>query len=319
MKKFLFTALLATCSNSAAIAQDTYPSKPVTALVGYAPGGNADLVMRKLAQIMAPKFPAGLVVENKPGAGGALSVSILASSKADGYQFAFLPNSNLALSPQVNKLSYTSPDDVLPVITTVSFSPVMLVPNNSPYQTVKDFLQAAKKEPGTLSAGFPGVTTLSHLNLLEFSRVADIKLIEVPTKGWGAGAPLLLGGQLKAAIAQPSEAIPNLKSSRMRALGSFSDNRQVGLSEVPTMKEQGIPVGFGVRYLIAVPKGTPANAVQYIHDAAKAAIETPEFKKFCDDNGLNIVYQDGTATLKAANADYHQYTSILEQNGLLKK
>ena len=319
MKKALLAVFLAACSTQVAMAKDAYPAQPVTAMVGYAPGGNADLVMRKLAQLMAPKFPHGLVVENKPGAGGALAVSVLSTSEPDGYRFAILPNSNLALSPQVTKLSYKSPNDILPVISVVSFSPVLLVSSNSPYKTLKDFVQGAEKNPGSISIGFPGVATLSHLNVLALGRATGTKFIEVPTQGWGVGASLLLGDQISASVAQPSESIPNLKSGKMRAIGSFSQERQVGLSDVPTMKEQGVDVGFGATYILAVPKGTPAEAVKYIHDAAKGVMEMDEFKKFSEDNGLNIVYQDGAATLDAMNADFKAYTPILEQNGLLNK
>ncbi|WPH23076.1 tripartite tricarboxylate transporter substrate binding protein [Variovorax paradoxus] len=316
--KSLLAMLLMVGSASLAVAQEAYPAKPVTAIVGYLPGGAADLVMRKLAAVMAPKFPAGLIVDNKPGVGGSLAVSTLSKAKPDGYQFAFVPNSNLALSPQVHQLSYKSPDDVLPVINIVSFSPVMLVPTDSPYKTLQDLLQAARKSPEGLSVGFPGVTTLSHLNLLELQRAADVRFINVAQKGWGEGGPQLLGGHITAAIAQPIEAVPYLKSGKLRALGSFSETRQSGLPDVPTMKEQGQSVDFGVRYLLIVPKGTPAGVVKYIHDAAKAAMETPEFKKFTADNALDISYQDGSATREAAWEDYRKYTSVLKQSGLLK-
>ncbi|WP_240071521.1 tripartite tricarboxylate transporter substrate binding protein [Cupriavidus taiwanensis] len=310
---FLLSAVV-----SPAMAQDGYPSRPVTALVGYLPGGAADLVTRKLAAVMAPRFPSGIVVENKPGVGGSLAVSALAMAKPDGYQFAFVPNSNLALSPQVNSLSYKSPDDVTPVINIVNFAPVMLVPSSSPYQTLQDLLNAAKKAPESLSVGFPGVTTLSHLNLLQFERLAGVQLIDVAQKGWGEGGPQLLGGHITAAIAQPIEAVPYLKSGKMRALGSFSETRQSRLPDVPTMKEQGVAADFGVRYLIVVPKGTPAPVVKYIHDAAKAAMETPEFRKFAADNALDIAYQDGATAREAAWADYRKYTPVLKQSGLLK-
>lgn len=316
--KTLITSILLAAAATTAVAQDSFPSKPVTAIVGYLPGGAADTVMRKLGALMAPKFPAGLIIENKPGVGGSLAVSTLAKAKPDGYQFAFVPNSNLALSPQVNQLSYKTPDDVVPVINIVNFSPVMLVPTNSPYKTARDLVEAAKKEPESISVGFPGVTTLSHLNLLELERVAGVKVIEVAQKGWGEGGPQLLGGHITAAIAQPIEAVPYLKTGKMRALGSFSEVRQSGLPDVPTFKEQGLPVDFGVRYVLIVPKGTPKDVVKYIHDAAKAATETPDFKKFAADNALDTVYQDGAATREAAMSDFHRYTAILKQNGLVK-
>jgi len=303
VRTLISATLLAAALVGPATAQKAYPERPVTAIVGYLPGGAADTVMRRLAALMAPKFPAGLVVDNKPGAGGSVAVAMLSTAKPDGYQFAFVPNSNLALSPQVNKLSYKSPDDIQPVISVVDFSPVMLVPDNAPYKSLQDLLDAARAAPGTVSIGFPGITTVSHLNLLELEKTAGVQFIPVPLRGWGEGGPQLLGGHISAAIAQPIEAVSYLQSGKMRALGQFSETRQTGLEHVLTMKEQGQAVHFGVRYVIIVPNGTPADRVQYIHDAAKAAIETPEFQKFAADNALTVSYQDGETARTAAWAD----------------
>lgn len=314
----LFSALLLACPACAAHAQDRYPARPVTALVGYLPGGAADLVMRKLASLMAPHFPAGIVVENRPGAGGSLAVAALVKARADGYQFALVPHSNLALSPQVNPLPYKTPDDVMPVINIVRFAPVMLVSRDSPHQSLADLLEAARKAPESASVGFPGVTTLSHLNLLELQRATGTRFINVPQKGWGEGGPQLLGGHLTAAIAQPIEAVPYLKAGQLRALGSFSETRQSGLPDVPTFREQGVEVAFGVRYLLIVPKGTPEEAVRHIHDAARAATQTPEFRQFAADSALDIAYEDGATTRESAWADYRRYTPVLQQNGLVR-
>jgi len=316
--KSLFAALFVACAACSAVAQNAYPTRPVTAIVGYPPGGAADIVMRQLAVLMAPKFPSGLVVENKPGAGGSTAVAFLAHARADGYQFAFVPNSNLALSPQVNPLSYKTPDDVEPIISIVNFSPIVLVPNGSPLKSVKDLVQAAKEKSGAVSVGYPGDTTLSHLNVLELERTAGVEFLKVPFKGWGQGGPQLLGGHITASLAQPVEATSFLKAGTMRAIGSFSESRQPGLPSVATVKEQGFPVAMGVRYLLITTKGTPPNVVKYIHDAAKMAMDTPQFRDFAAANALEIAYQDGAAAREAAWADYRRYTAILKQNGLVK-
>lgn len=316
--KSLLASLLIACVASASVAQNTYPTKPVTAIVGYPPGGAADIVTRQLAVLMGSKFPSGLVVENKPGAGGSTAVASLSQAKADGYQFASVPNSNLALSPQVNQLSYKTPDDIEPIINIVSFSPIVVVPNSSPLKSIKDLIQAAKANPGTVSVGYPGDTTLSHLNLLELERVAGVDVLKVPFKGWGQGGPQLLGGHITASIAQPVEATSFLKAGTMRAIGSFSEIRQPGLPNVPTVKEQGFPVAMGVRYLLITTKGTPPHVVKYIHDAAKVAMETPHFKEFAAANALEIAYQDGATAREAAWSDYRKYTSVLKQSGLVK-
>lgn len=309
---FVVTGLLMTTS----FAQGNYPARSVSAVVGFVPGGAADLVMRQLAILMQPRFPHGIVVENKPGAGGSTVVGGLARGKPDGYQFAFVPNSNLALSPQISALSYKNPDDVDPVINVVRFSPLLLVNNASPYKNIKELAEAAKKAPGTLSMGYPGNTTLSHLNVLELERSIGAEFTKVPFTGWGQGGPQLLGGHISASVAQPIEAVPYIKAGTMRALGSFSELRQSLLPNVPTMKEQGFEGAIGARYLIIVPKGTPVDIVKHIHDAAKAAMESPQFKDFLTANALELAYQDGATARDAAWTDFRNYKAVIERNGL---
>lgn len=300
------------------MAQNTPPEHPVTAIVGYAPGGAADLMMRKLAQLMQSKFPAGLVVQNKPGAGGATALAAVATAKADGTQFVFAPNSNIALAPQVNALSYKGPDDITPVINVASFAPLLVVTKDSPFKTAKDLVEAAKKPDANVSIGFPGMATISHLNVVGLQRAGGAKFIQVPFAGWGQGAPQLMGGQISASIAQPIEATSMLASGKLRALGSFSSKRQPGLDDVPTFKEQGFNVAFEARYLIVVANGTPAAAVKYLHDAVKAAMETAEFKTYLNERGTQVEYQDGATASKALWADYNSYKEILPSIGSLK-
>ncbi|MBU6256939.1 MAG: tripartite tricarboxylate transporter substrate binding protein [Burkholderiales bacterium] len=294
------------------------PEHPVTAIVGYAPGGAADLMMRKLAMLMQPKFPAGLIVINKPGAGGATALAAVATGKPDGSQFIFAPNSNVALAPQVNALPYKNPDDITPVINVASFAPLLVVPKDSPIKTAKDLVEAARKPGAAISIGFPGVATISHLNVVGLERASGAKFIPVPFTGWGQAAPQLLGGQISASIAQPIEVTQMLEAGKLRALGSFSNKRQPGLDEVPTFKEQGYNVAFEARYLVAVANGTPAATVKYLHDAFKAAMETTDFKNYLNERGTQVEYQDGPTARKALWADYDSYKEILPSIGSLK-
>ena len=317
MKK-LTVALVLACTVSGAWAQGKYPAHPVTAVVGYPPGGAADLVMRQLAVLMEPKFPAGLVVMNRPGAGGSTAVTGIFQSNPDGYQFAFVPNSNIALSPQVHKLPYKNPDDIEPIINIVNYSPILVVSKDSPYKSARDLLDAAKVAPGTVSIGYPGDTTISHLNVLELEHAAGVEVLKVPFGGWGQVGPQLIGGHIAAAVAQPVETMSFLQAGSIRALGSFSDERQPGLPDLPTMKEQGAAVALGVRYLLIIAKGTPPEIVQYIHDAAKAATETPKFKAFAAKSSLEIVYQDGKTVREVAWDDYKKYGELLKDIGVAK-
>ncbi len=314
MKRLAITLCLVG-ANTLAMAQSGTPNHVVSAIVGYAPGGAADLMMRKLAMLMQPKFPAGLIVVNKPGAGGATALAAVATGKPDGTQFVFAPNSNIALAPQVNSLPYKGPDDILPVINVASFAPLLVVPTDSPLKSAKDIVEAAKKAGSDISVGFPGVATISHLNVVGLQRAGGVKFIEVPYSGWGQASPQLQGGKISASISQPIEAKPLMQSGKLRALGSFSAKRQPGLDQVPTFKEQGYNVAFEARYLIAVANGTPAATVKYLHDAVKAAMETADFKTYLNEGGTQVEYQDGPTARKALWDDYNSYKEVLPSIG----
>lgn len=301
-----------------ALAAPAAPTQPVTAIVGYAPGGAADIVMRQLAAIMQPKFPAGLIVSNKPGAGGSTAVAGLVQAKPDGLQFAFVPNSNVSLSPQLVHLPYKNPDDLEHVLDVVSFSPILVVSSSSKYKSVSDLVADAKKPDGNVSVGFPGVTTLSHFSVVSLARASGANLIEVPFAGWGQGGPQLMGGQISAAVAQPSEAVPQIQAGTLRALGSFSEQRQSGLPNIPTLKEQGYPVSFVARYLVVTTKGAPKDSVKYMHDAVKEAMDTKQFKDFVKERGMELTYRDGEASKQASWNDYRNFADLLKQIGPIK-
>lgn len=296
----------------------TYPAQTVTAIVGWPAGGGADIVMRLLAEGMRTQFPNGLVVVNKPGAGGTSAISAMVqSAKPDGYTFAIVPNSNLAIGPQLNKLKYNTPDDYDFILNVVSFAPILVVTKDAPYKTGKDFIEAAKAQPGKLSIGFPGETTISHLNVEQLKLAASMDTVNVPYAGWGQGGPNLLGGHITASVAQPADVMPQLDVT-LRALGSFSDMRQAALPDTPTWKEQGYPAAFSAKYLLIAPKNTPAQALKYIHDAAKGTMESPNFKEAMKTRGMEIDYQDPIKIKQLIWDDYKNYTVVLKKIGALK-
>jgi len=316
-KTLFLSAVLAAAATLPALAQEAYPARSVNAIVGFPPGGAADLVTRQLAESMRSKFPEGIVVVNRPGASGTNAIASLTRSRPDGYNFALVPNSNLTIGPQIQELSYGTPDDYVAVINVVSFAPVLVTRKESPMRSARDIAKAAQAAPGKISVGYPGEGTVSHLNAEAFKTAAKIQMINVPFAGWGQAAPALLGGHVDSMVVQPIEAVQQRES--LNILGSFSKQRQAGLPDVPTFGEQGYDVALEARYLLIVPKGTPDSIVKYIHDAAQAAMDDPSFKEFVESRGMQPNYQD-TGTVQAALWDeYKRYTPLLQETNLLKK
>ena len=295
-----------------------YPNKPVTFLAGYPPGGLVDVVTRLLVEGMKSRFPGGLNVVNRPGAAGSVAVAELVRSAPDGYTIILTPHSALVIAAQLQNLAYKTPDDYDPFINVVSYYPMIAVRTESDYRTIQDLVADAKKNPGKLRVGSPGEGTSSHLNLEEFMRQTDTKMIHVPFQGWAQSSPALLGGHIEAAVAQPGELRGAVDGKRMRVLVNFRPQRLSSFADVPTAKELGWDVANGVWYLLLAPKGTPAPVVRYVHDAAKSAIEDPKFAADMANRGIDVDYRPG-ATLRAdLHREYKVHTEILRRIGMLK-
>jgi tripartite-type tricarboxylate transporter receptor subunit TctC len=239
-------------------------------------------------------------------------------SKPDGYTIVLTPLSTLVIVPQLNDVAYKTPDDYQPIINVVSYYPLLVVRDDAPWRTAKEFVDEAKANPGKLRVGSPGEGTSSHLNLEEFMYLAGIKLTHVPFGGWGQSAPALLGGHIEAVVAQPGEVKPQIDGKKMRLLVVFQRERHPLFPDVPTARELGWNVANGVWYLLVAPKGTPAPIVQYVHDAARAAIAEPAFAAAMRVHGVDIDYRPGEALRADLWKEYELHTKILRRIGLIK-
>jgi tripartite-type tricarboxylate transporter receptor subunit TctC len=296
-----------------------YPDRPVTAIVGFPAGGLADVTLRAIAEGMKKKFPKGLAVVNRPGAGGSIGASEAIKAKPDGHVFALLPISNLVIQPQALDLPYKTPDDYIPVINLVSWYPLLAVKADAPWKTVQEFFAAAKASPGKLRIGSPGEATSSHLNLEEIKRLADVNLTHVPFAGWAEGSPALLGGHIEGIVAQPGEVRPMVESKRMRVLGVFQPTRNPNFPDAPTFKELGQPVHNGAWFLLVLPNGTPPDVVRHLHDSAKAAMEDAAFLGFVKARVIDLDYRAGDKLRADLWQEYRAHTEILKRIGMLRK
>ena len=312
-------ALLALFALAALPCAAQYPDRNVTFLANFPPGGLVDIVTRVVAEGMKPRFPHGITVVNKPGAGGAVGVSDLIQAKPDGYTILLTPQSSLVIAPQMNpKLSYKTPDEYDPVINVVAYYPLLAVTADAPWKTIQEFVADGKANPGKMRVGTPGEGTASHLNLEEFIFRTGTKMTPVPYAGWAQSSPALLGKHIEAAVAQPGEVKPLVDGKRMRVLVVFQEKRHPAFPDVPTAKEAGWDVANGVWYLIIAPKGTPAPIVKQIHDAAKAVVDDPAFAKTMDARGVDVDYRAGDKLRADLWKEYKLDTEILKRIGLIK-
>jgi tripartite-type tricarboxylate transporter receptor subunit TctC len=314
----LVLALLVVFASTVPAAAE-YPDRPVTAIVGYPAGGLADVTLRAMVEGMKKKFPKGLAVVNRPGAGGSIGASEVVQSKPDGYTFGLMPISNLVIQPQAMDLPYKTPDDYIPVINVVSWYPLLVVKADAPWKTAQEFIAAAKANPGKLRVGSPGEGTSSHLNLEELKRMVDANITHVPFAGWAEGSPALLGGHIEGLVAQPGEVRPMVEGKRMRVLGVFQPTRNAHFADAPTFKELGYPVHNGAWFLLLLPNKTSPDVVRHLHDTAKATMEDPAFVSFVKTRVIDLDYRAGDKLRADLWREYKAHTEILRRIGMLKK
>ena len=296
-----------------------YPDRPLTLISGYPAGGMVDIVARTLAEGMKKRFAAGVIVVNRAGAGGSVGMSEVVRARPDGYTIILTPLSALVIVPQVSEIAYKTPDDYEPFINVVSYYPMLAVRTESPLKTGPEFVAEAKGNPGKLRVGSPGEGTSSHLNLEELMFKAGIQVTHVPFAGWGQSSPALLGGHIEAVVAQPGEVKPQVDGKRMRLLMVFQEKRHPLFPETPTAKELGWEVANGVWFLLAAPKGTPAPILQYLHDAARAAMEESTFREAMASRGIDVDYRPGIQLRADLWQEYKLHTEILRRIGMIKK
>jgi tripartite-type tricarboxylate transporter receptor subunit TctC len=260
-------------------AQPTYPAKPVKVLVGFTPGGAVDLVARTVGQAMGSGLGQPMIVENKPGAGTNIAMKALIEAPADGYTLMLTANS-LAANPSLfQPAPFDAERDVAPVAL-VGRVPVVIATNAaSPYANVAKLLEAAKGKPNSIGYGTPGNGSTPHMAVEFFTRAAGIDLLHVPYRGGSQALTDVLGGQLSLVAVNALEALPHVRSGKLRVLAVLSPNRSPILPDVPTMAESGFP-GFeaSVWYGFIAPAATPKPVIARLHAEVQKALQSAEVR-----------------------------------------
>jgi tripartite-type tricarboxylate transporter receptor subunit TctC len=241
----LVLALLAlACAWSTAVADEPYPSRPITLVAPFPPGGVADLTARPVAAAMekALKNPVGVV--NKVGAAGAVGMQYVATSKPDGYTL-LLALSSISIIPEADKLFGRPPaftiDQFAPIALISADPTILVVRSESPWKTAREFIDDAKKRPGQISYSSSGIYGTLHMAMELLSQAAGIKLRHVPHAGAGPALTAILGGHVDALASGPAVVIPHIKAGKLRALAGWGSQRVAALPDVPTFAELGYP------------------------------------------------------------------------------
>ncbi|MGE4243771.1 Bug family tripartite tricarboxylate transporter substrate binding protein [Ramlibacter sp.] len=273
-----FLAAVALSAFACMASAQTFPAGPIKVVVPSGPGGIIDPVARFVQERFQRVFGQPFVIDHKPGAGGALGTQIVQKAPADGYTLLMANSGPLMWNPAINpKLPYQMERDFVPVGSLVSVTNLVVVHPSVPANTLKEFIELAKKSPGTLNFASPGVGQSAHLAGEMLKRVAGIDLVHVPFSGGPAALNGILAGQVHIMTSNVGTAMPHVKAGKLRALAVTDTRRSAAMPEVPTTAEAGVP-GFVIspEIWVAAPAGTPESVVARMHDEMKKAWATPE-------------------------------------------
>jgi tripartite-type tricarboxylate transporter receptor subunit TctC len=289
-----------------AFAQEGYPSRPVTMIVAFPPGGVADITARPTAFAMEKVLKQRVIIENKPGAAGATGNAYVANAKPDGYTL-LMALSSISVIPEAERLQGHKPPyelNQLAPIALISADPVVLVVRKeAPWTTVKDFVEDAKKRPGKISYSSSGIFGALHMPYTLLENATGITLWHVPYNGGGPAVQALLGSQVDSTVGGPAAMIGQIKGGRLRPLASFGSTRLASLPEVPTLKELGIDAEYYIWAGLLAPAATPGAIQQKLRDAVRQAVQDPEFRNAMAKVETPVNYLDAPEFQKFWDAD----------------
>jgi tripartite-type tricarboxylate transporter receptor subunit TctC len=279
-----------TCLSAVAQGAD-YPSKPIKIVVTFPPGGSSDAIVRILSTRLNDKLGQALVIDNRPGAGGNIGLSVVAKAAPDGYVLGVGAagglTANSSLYPQ---MPFDVAKDFLP-ITMLAAIPFVLVGHPSvPADNMQQLIAYAKSQPGKVSIGHGGNGTAMHLSTALFTQMSDLKMIEVPYRGSGPAAMDTLSGQIQLSITDLAAALPHIKAGKLKAFAVTSPKRLNNLPEVPTLSESGL-TGYDSTgwFGLVAPAGTPAAIIQRLNTEFTAALNDEAIKTQMRQSGMEPV------------------------------
>jgi tripartite-type tricarboxylate transporter receptor subunit TctC len=296
---------------------DDYPTRPITLIVPFPPGGSTTVMARNVADKMSTALGQQIVVDNRGGAGGTLGTRFVAKAAPDGYTILLSYTATMAIAPAMNANAGYDPGKDFAPIGMIGFAPSVLVVHPSmPVHSIAELISQAKAAPSPLQYGSPGVGTVNHLAFEYLATEAGIKLLHVPYKGNGPAISDLLGGHIPMMFLPIPVALGNVKAGTLRALAITSAKRSALLPDVPTVAESVPGFEVALRYGLAAPAGTPPAVIARLNKELNAALAAEDVKTRLATEGAEAL--SGTPEIYAADiaAEEKKYGGLVKKLGL---
>ncbi|MBS0536730.1 MAG: tripartite tricarboxylate transporter substrate binding protein [Proteobacteria bacterium] len=268
-----------------------FPDHPISLVVPFAPGGPVDVIARAVADGMSKEIDGTVVIENKPGAGGAIAFSYVGRAKPDGYTLVAVDMSFVVLSHFHDNVGYDPVKDFKMVGQTTLSTLVLVVPADSTTPDLQSFVEHARQAGEGVSIGNAGLGSTPHLAGLSFAKVAKIKPLMVPYRGMTPAITDLLAGRISSAFVAPPGAVGLVKEGKLKMLATIGRERLKEAPDVPTFAEKGLDLpgfGRGTWYGLAAPAGTPAAIVDKLNAALNRALDRPDLQKRLESIGVYV-------------------------------
>lgn len=291
VKKYAGVLFFGAAVAMAAPAQAAWPERSVELIVGFAPGGGTDITARTLARYLEKELNGTVVVVNKPGASGAIGLGYVARAKPDGYTLGMTNMPGLVSLPIERDAGFTL-DSFTYLANLVRDPSAFSVKIDSPYQSLADIIEAARKDPGAISYGSTGVGTDDHLAMVLFEKAAGVQLNHVPYNGAGPLRNAVLGGHTDIGGMNLGEAMPH-NGQTVRILAQASDGRSALAADVKSFKEQNVDLVFASERGLVAPKGLPDDVTARLREALKNVAADPEFQAQMKQQFTEMDYLDG--------------------------
>jgi tripartite-type tricarboxylate transporter receptor subunit TctC len=317
LRRFLCAAALLAAAGLA-FAQGAFPTKPITMIVPFPPGGLADTVGRPVAEAMSRDLGQPVVIENRGGAGGGIGMAQVAKAPADGYTI-LMALSSYSVLPEADKIlgrQQMYAYNALRPIARFTADPVVLaVRADAPWKSVKDFVDDARRRPGAINFGSSGNYGTMHVPMEILQQVTNTHITHIPYTGAGPAVVALLSGQVDALATGPATVLQHVKSGKVRVLGHWGNGKLQTLPDVPSLKEAGFNAEYAQWSGIFVPASTPEPVVQRLRAAARFAANDAKVKSVILNAGSPVLYQDAPEFEKYVQGDVRRMGEVVKKIG----
>jgi tripartite-type tricarboxylate transporter receptor subunit TctC len=293
-----------------------YPNKPIELVVPFGAGGGTDVLARVTAEAAKKHSSQPITVINRPGASGSIGLTEVVNARPDGYKIAMI-TVEMAIIPHMGIAKFSPESDFTPLVRLNADPIVLAVSAESPWKTIEEMIEAAKKSKEPLRFGNAGTGGVSHLAAVALQQKSGTTFTHAPFQGNAPAVVALLGGHIDAVTASPSEVFSFVQTGKLRALAVLADQRLGGaFAQVPTMKERNIDLSVGTWRGLAAPKGLPADVLARLSAIAIRTANEPAVKEAMEKQNLGYSVADGEAFRKQIASDSALYKQLIEQMGL---